>query len=63
MPESSSPAPRDVDFAARDLSYLLHSQGVSHAYIGSYATELIGGNCAVPVRLRTQLLEGQSKIT
>lgn len=61
MPEFSSLAPRDVDFAAQDLSNLLHLHGVSHAYIGSYATDLIGGNCAIPVCLRTQLLEGQSK--
>ncbi|KAJ6088579.1 hypothetical protein N7486_009840 [Penicillium sp. IBT 16267x] len=48
MPWSSSSAPRDIDVAAHDLSVLLHSQGVSHAYIGSYATDLIGGECVVP---------------
>ncbi|KAJ5557098.1 hypothetical protein N7494_001013 [Penicillium frequentans] len=48
MPQPSSSALRDADFAAQHLSYILHSQGVSHAYIGSYATDLIGGNCAVP---------------
>ncbi|KAJ6003050.1 hypothetical protein N7451_005597 [Penicillium sp. IBT 35674x] len=61
MPSSSSSTPRDVDFAAQDLSYFLHSQGVSHAYIGSYATDLIGGNCAVPVCLCIKLLDGQPK--
>ncbi|KAJ5813698.1 uncharacterized protein N7503_000448 [Penicillium pulvis] len=67
MIQFSSSAPRDVDFAAQHLSYLLHSQGVSHAYIGSYATDLVGGNCAVPdldllvsrdpAKVRKQLLE------
>lgn len=61
MPQFSSSAPRDVDFAAQHLSFILHSQGVSHAYIGSYATDLIGGNCAVPVCLCIQLLDGLLK--